>query len=165
MKVTIIGVGNILLQDEGVGVRAIEMLRERFEFPEDVAIIDGGTMGLDLLPFIDNTDRLLLIDAIDLKKEPGSIGIIEDKEIPAVMKTKISPHQIGLSDLFAVMRLLEKEPERISVIGVQPKSVQTGTELSARVRQSLNDLIGAIIDKLKEWGMEVKPKDVSCRSL
>lgn len=165
MKVAIVGVGNILLQDEGVGVQAIEKLRERFEFPEDVSIIDGGTMGLDLLPFIEDTDRLILIDAIDLKKEPGSIGIIEDKKVPAVMKTKISPHQIGLSDLFAVMRLLEKEPERISVIGVQPKSVQTGTELSAQVRQSLNDLIGAIIDKLKEWGVEVKPKDVSCRSL
>lgn len=163
MKVTIVGVGNVLLQDEGVGVHAIEKLRERFEFPEDVAVIDGGTMGLDLLPFIENTDKLLLIDAIDLKKKPGTIGIIEDKDIPAVIKTKISPHQIGLSDLLSVMRLLEKEPESITVIGIQPGSIQTGTELSAEVRQNLDDLISVIIDKLKQWGVRVK--DVSCRSL
>ncbi|MFN3480693.1 MAG: HyaD/HybD family hydrogenase maturation endopeptidase [Thermodesulfovibrionales bacterium] len=163
MKVTIVGVGNILLQDEGVGVHAIEELRKRFEFPEDVAIIDGGTMGLDLLPFIESTDKLLIVDAIDLKKKPGTVGIIEDKDIPAVIKTKISPHQIGLNDLLSVMRLLEKEPESITVVGIQPGSIQTGTELSALVRQNLNDLISVIIDKLRQWG--VKVKDVSCRSL
>ncbi|MFN3395742.1 MAG: HyaD/HybD family hydrogenase maturation endopeptidase [Thermodesulfovibrionales bacterium] len=163
MKVAIVGVGNILLQDEGVGVHAIEKLRERFDFPEDVAIIDGGTMGLDLLPFIENTDKLLLVDAIDLKKKPGAIGIIEDKDIPAVIKTKISPHQIGLNDLLSVMRLLEKEPESITVIGIQPGSIQTGTELSAQVRQNLDDLISVIIDKLRQWGVEVK--DVSRRSI
>lgn len=163
MKVTIVGVGNILLQDEGVGVHAIEKLRERFDFPEDVSIIDGGTMGLDLLPFIENTDKLLLVDAIDLKKTPGTIGIIEDKDIPAVIKTKISPHQIGLNDLLSVMRLLEKEPESITVIGIQPESIQTGTELSAQVRQNLDDLISVIIDKLRQWGVEVK--DVSCSSI
>lgn len=163
MKVTIVGVGNILLQDEGVGVHAIKKLSERYEFPEDVEIIDGGTMGLDLLPFVENTDRLLLVDAIDLKEKPGTIGIIEDKDLPAVIKTKISPHQIGLNDLLSVMRLLEKEPENITVIGIQPGSMQIGTELSAQVRQNLDDLINAIIDKLRRWGVRVK--DVSCRSV
>lgn len=163
MKVTIVGVGNILLQDEGVGVHAIKKLSERYEFPEDVEIIDGGTMGLDLLPFIENTDRLLFVDAIDLKEKPGTIGIVEDKDITAVIRTKISPHQIGLNDLLSVMRLLEKEPENITVIGIQPGSMQTGTELSAQVRQNLDDLINAIIDKLRQWGVRVK--DVSCRSV
>ncbi len=164
MKITIIGVGNILLQDEGVGVHAIEKLREGYEFPENVSIIDGGTMGLDLLLFLEDTDRLLMIDAVDLKKEPGTIGIIEDGDIPAVIRTKVSPHQIGLSDLFSVMRLLDRIPPAITIIGVQPERIQTGTELSERVRQSLKDLINAIIEKLRQWGVEVRIKDVSCRS-
>lgn len=165
MRITIVGVGNILLQDEGVGVHALERLRERFEFPENVSLIDGGTMGLDLLPFIEDTDRLLLIDAIDFKKEPGTIGIIEDDGIPAVIKTKISPHQIGLSDLFSVMRLLDRKPISISVIGIQPERLETTTELSETVKQSLNSLIDAIIEKLTQWGVKVKAKDVSCCSL
>lgn len=165
MRISIIGVGNILLRDEGVGVRAIERLKKGFELPEDVSIIDGGTMGLDLLPFIENSERLLFVDAVDLKKEPGTIGIIEDKEIPAIIKTKISPHQIGLSDLFSVMRLLDKEPECVTVIGIQPESIQTGIELSDRVKQGLEDLINAIIDKLRQWGVEVKTRDVPCCSI
>lgn len=163
MKVTIVGVGNVLLQDEGVGVHAIEKLRARYKFPENVEIIDGGTMGLDLLPFVENTDKLLLIDAVDLKEKPGTIGIIEDKDIPAVIKTKISPHQIGLNDLLSVMKLLENEPENITVIGMQPGNIQTGTELSTQVRQNLDNLISAIIEKLRQWG--VKVEDVSCRSI
>lgn len=165
MKVTIVGVGNILLQDEGVGVHTIQKLRERFDFPEDVAIIDGGTMGLDLLPFIEDTERLLLIDAIDLKKEPGTIGIIEGKEIPIVIKTKVSPHQIGLTDLFSVMRILEKGPEEITVIGIQPASIQTGADLSSEVKEGLEGLINAIIERLRQWGVTVKERYVSCRSL
>lgn len=165
MRVTVIGVGNTLLQDEGVGVHVIEILRERFEFPENVSLIDGGTMGLDLLPFIEKTDRLLLIDALDLKNKPGTIGIIEGKEIPAVINTKISPHQIGLSDLFSVMRLLEREPKIITVIGIQPESIELGTELSPPVRQGIDSLISVIIDKLMQWGIEVRNRDVSCRSI
>lgn len=165
MKVTIVGVGNKLLQDDGVGVHAIEKLRECFEFPEDVSIIDGGTMGLDLLPFIEDADRLLLVDAIDLKKEPGTLGIIEDKEIPAVIKTKVSPHQIGLNDLFSVMKLLGNEPGGVTVIGIQPASIQTGTDLSPRIQQGLDELINAIIEKLRYWGVEVKRRDVPCCSI
>ncbi len=165
MRIAVIGVGNILLQDEGVGIHAIERLKKGFELPEDVSIIDGGTMGLDLLPFIENSERLLFVDAVDLKEEPGTIRIIEDKDIPAIIKTKISPHQIGLSDLFSVMRLLDKEPECITVIGIQPESIKTGTELSEKVRQSLDHLINAIIDRLRQWGVKVRNRDVSCYSI
>lgn len=154
--------GNILLKDEGVGVHAIRRLRERFEFPEDVSIIDGGTMGLDLLPFIEMAERLLLIDAVDLRKEPGTVVTLEGEEIPAVIKTKISPHQIGLNDLFSVMRLLDKGPREITIIGIQPDEVDTGTELSGRIREGLDTLIDAIIGKLRQWNVEVKDKDVSC---
>lgn len=161
MKVTIIGIGNILLQDEGVGVHAIKKLLERYEFPEDVTIIDGGTMGLDLLPFIENSERLIFIDAVDHKQAPGTIVIIEDKEIPAIFKTKISPHQIGLADLFFAMKLLSIEPKSIAVIGIQPKSMHTSTELSEKISHNLDGLISAIIDKLLNWGIEVRAKDVS----
>lgn len=161
MAVTIIGIGNILLQDEGVGVHALNRLMEGYELPDSVNLIDGGTMGLDLLPFVEGSERILFIDAVDFRKEPGSIGIIEDEELPAIVKTKVSPHQIGLSDLLSVLKLLEKGPKSIAVIGIQPERIQTGTELSDTIRGRIDDLLNAIIEKLRQWGIEVKEKDVS----
>jgi hydrogenase maturation protease len=161
LAVTIIGIGNILLQDEGVGVHALNRLMEGYELPDSVNLIDGGTMGLDLLPFVEGSERILFIDAVDFRKEPGSIGIIEDEELPAIVKTKVSPHQIGLSDLLSVLKLLEKGPKSIAVIGIQPERIQTGTELSDTIRGRIDDLLNAIIEKLRQWGIEVKEKDVS----
>jgi len=161
LAVTIIGIGNILLQDEGVGVHALNRLMEGYELPDSVNLIDGGTMGLDLLPFVEGSERILFIDAVDFRKEPGSIGIIEDEELPAIVRTKVSPHQIGLSDLLSVLKLLEKGPKSIAVIGIQPERIQTGTELSDTIRGRIDDLLNAIIEKLRQWGIEVKEKDVS----
>jgi len=161
LAVTIIGIGNILLQDEGVGVHALNRLMEGYELPDSVNLIDGGTMGLDLLPFVEGSERILFIDAVDFRKEPGSIGIIEDEELPAIVKTKVSPHQIGLSDLLSVLKLLEKGPKSVAVIGIQPERIQTGTELSDTIRGRIDDLLNAIIEKLRQWGIEVKEKDVS----
>ena len=83
IRISLIGLGNILLQDEGVGVQAVEALRKSFDFPEDVRLIDGGTLGLDLLPFIEGMEGILFIDALDLQKDPGTIAVIEDKDLPS----------------------------------------------------------------------------------
>ncbi len=158
MKIAILGIGNILLSDEGVGVRAIDKLKAEYEFPENVRLIDGGTMGLDLLPFFEGNEKVLIIDAVNFKKDPGTIDIIEGDKIPGFLTSKLSVHQIGLPDLLFAARLMEITPPQMCLIGIQPKSMDTGTELSEEIKDKLETLVERVIQKLKEWEIEAVPK-------
>lgn len=155
-KITVLGLGNILLRDEGVGVHAIEELRKAYDFPENVEIIDGGTMGLDLLPFIEGADKLLIVDVVNLKKEPGTIAVIEDNDIPAFVSTKLSIHQIGLPDVIYALKLMDLTPPRMTLIGIQPESLETGLGMSDAINSNFGQFLNAIINKLNEWGVEIK---------
>lgn len=157
-KTAILGLGNILLSDEGVGVHAIEELRKAYDFPDDVEIIDGGTMGLDLLPFIEGREKLLIVDAVNLRKEPGTIAIIEDNDIPSFVSAKLSIHQLGLPDVIHALKLMDIAPPKMTLIGIQPESLETGLGITAALQDKLGELLNAIIDKLNEWGVEIKCK-------
>ena len=100
----VLGLGNILLGDEGVGVRVVERLLERYDFPEGVRVMDGGTLGLDLLPYVEDASRLLVVDAVQARKPPGTLVRMTGDEIPVFLDaSKVSPHQEGLQDLLAVV--------------------------------------------------------------
>lgn len=157
-KISVIGLGNILLRDEGVGVHAVEALRKNFDFPEEVRLLDGGTLGLDLLPWIEGMERIIFVDAVDLKKEPGSIFIIEDDEIPSFLKPALSFHQVGLSDLLFASRFMGISPSKITLIGIQPEKIVTGLTLSESLSKNFEKLLQTILDKLREWGVELKEK-------
>jgi hydrogenase maturation protease len=152
-RISLIGVGNILLQDEGVGVQAVEALRKRFDFPEDVRLIDGGTLGLDLLPFIEGMERILFMDAVDLQKEPGTIAIIEDEDLPSFLEPKLSLHHVGLSDLLFTSGLMGIRPPKIILVGIQPEKVEVGLDLSPRVSENFERFLNTILEKLREWGV------------
>src|SRR3974377_2342669 len=95
MTVTLIGLGNILMRDEGVGIQALQALKDRYELPPGLEVVDGGTSGLDLLPYIEGRDRVLFVDAVNFSQEPGYIGILENREIPALFAPKGSLHHLG----------------------------------------------------------------------
>jgi len=154
LNVAIIGLGNILLMDEGVGVHAIEALRKDYDFPENIRLIDGGTMGLDLLHFIEGVDRMLIIDAVDFKKEPGTIAVIEDDDIPSFISTKLSVHQIGLPDVLFALKLMDTKPPKMTLIGIQPEKMEMGLALSESVGRNFNLLLKTIIEKLYDWRVE-----------
>lgn len=156
--VALLGIGNILLGDEGVGVHAIGILEDRFDFPDNVEIIDGGTMGLDLLPFIEGRDKLLILDAVNLGKEPGTICIIEDCAIPSFISTKLSIHQVGLPDVIFALKLLGKVPPRMTLIGIQPKTIESGLTMSMSIMNNLEELLTAVTEKLSEWGIVLKER-------
>jgi len=158
LSVAIIGLGNILLRDEGVGVHVINKLRHEYEIPPSVRLIDGGTMGLDLLPFIEESEKVLIIDAVDFKKEPGTIEIIEGERIPGFLSSKLSVHQIGLADVMFAMRLRGRAPSEMCVIGIQPESVETGIGLSEKIDSCITPLIGKVREKLMSWGIVFLPK-------
>lgn len=154
MNIAVFGIGNILLSDDGVGVHAVNKLKEGYEFPLSVELIDGGTKGLDLLPLFEGRDKVLIIDAANFKKEPGTIDIVEGDNIPAfLLSNKLSVHQIGLPDMLFSARLMGITPPEMCLIGIQPKSMETGTELSDVIRLQLGPLVNNVMLKLKEWGV------------
>jgi hydrogenase maturation protease len=148
----VLGVGNILLQDEGVGVRVVEQLREGYALPEEIQVLDGGTMGLDLLYYLEGVDRLLVIDAVDAGQSPGTIIRLTGDEIPALLGRKLSPHQIGLADLLSVAELRDLTPGQVILIGVQPASLETGLDLSPTIRARLPAIVEMVIKEVRNWG-------------
>ena len=158
MRIAVLGIGNILLSDDGVGVHVLRKLQEEYDFPESVELIDGGTKGLDLLPLFEDKNKILIIDAANFKKEPGTIDTIEGDKIPAFLSTKLSVHQIGLPDTLFAAKLMDITPSEMSLIGIQPKSMETGIELSEEIKDRMGQLIEKVLEKLKEWGVEAIPK-------
>ena len=159
-KISIVGLGNILLRDEGVGVHAVEALRKKYDFPEEVRLLDGGTLGLDLLPLIEGMEKVLFIDAVDFQRAPGTIGVVEDEAIPSCLEPKLSLHHVGLSDLLFASRFLGTHPAKVALIGIQPENLEVGLELSPAVKGRLEELLQAVVQKLREWGWESKEKTV-----
>ncbi len=153
-KIAVLGLGNILLTDEGVGVHAVNAIGKRCAFSPPLEIVDGGTMGLDLLPLFQEKDKILIIDAVDFGKDAGLIGIIDGEAVPSVLKTKLSVHHIGLSDVLFAAKLMRTTPLDVCLIGIQPKSLDVGLDMTDEIRVKLDDLIGLAIQKLKEWNVE-----------
>jgi hydrogenase maturation protease len=150
----VLGVGNILMRDEGIGVRAVELLAERYEFPPEVELLDGGTLGLNLLPYVEDADRLLVIDAVKMGGEPGTVVRLEGEEVPASLSVKISPHEMGLADLLAAAQLRGRCPRELVLVGVEPGVIDTGLELSPPVAAQVASLAEAALSQLSRWGVE-----------
>lgn len=161
MSTLILGIGNVLLTDEGVGVRALNELERRYIFSDDVELLDGGTSGIELLRHIQSRDHLIIIDAMTCDQPPGTVFRVENQEVPAVFRTRISPHQLGLSDLLAAAMLTDSLPEHLVLFGVEPESVDIGLELTETVESSLDKLITGVVEELRNIGCSVVPHNSS----
>ena len=159
-RVLVLGAGNILLSDEGIGVRVVEALQQRYRVPEEVEVLDGGTCGMDLLDVIAGRDRLILVDAVDTGSPPGTVVRLEDDQIPAVFRTRSSPHQLGLPDVLALLRLLEAAPARVTVIGVQPASLDIGLELTPPIAERLDVLVEMVAGELAAIGLPASRRPI-----
>ena len=157
-KISVIGLGNILLRDEGVGVHAVRALQRGFTFPDPVELLDGGTMGLDLLPYIEGKEKVLFVDAVDLHEEPATIALMEDDAIPSFLRPAFSFHQVGLSDLLFASRFMGISPAKIALIGIQPEKIETGLALSETLERNFEKFLHTILEKLREWGVAFREK-------
>jgi len=164
MNILILGVGNLLLKDEGVGVRALEALEERFLMPPEVELLDGGTAGLELLGQIEGRDALIILDAVNCNKPPGTVIRVDGDRVPAVFSRKISPHQLGISDLLALAQMTGSLPKELVLFGVQPKDLGTGLELSPEVTHSMEELLLMVALELETMGVEVTVKNADSNS-
>lgn len=158
MNVLVLGAGNILLSDEGIGVRVVEALQDRYQMAEGVEILDGGTCGMDLLDIIAGRDHLIIVDAVNTGSPPGTLVRLHDGQIPAAFRTKSSPHQLGLQDVLALLRLLETAPRHVTVIGVQPASLDIGLELTPGIAARLDELVEMVVGELRRIGSTAHPR-------
>jgi hydrogenase maturation protease len=156
LKTLVLGIGNLIMSDDGAGVKVIQHLCEHYRFPPDVTPFDGGTLGLDLLPQLEGVDRLLIVDAIETGRPPGTLARMTGDEIPAVMETKLSPHQMGLKDLLAVAMLQGINPPKMVLLGIQPENIDLGMDLSPKVAARFDDLVQMVIRELESWNIKVE---------
>lgn len=159
MRVVVLGVGNVLMSDEGVGVHAVEALANQYAIPDEVEIIDGGTAGMDCLDRIADADLLLIADCVRKQgRAPGTITRLADEQINAWFNTKISPHQVGLSDVLAACTFHGMSPKRVVLVGVQPESFETSMELTPTVAAVLPQLIEQLVAEVGAMGIQLAPK-------
>lgn len=152
LEIVVLGLGNRLRRDEGLGVCALERLYHRYTLPTGVQLVDGGVLGLELLAYVERARRLLVLDATLTDGEPGSILRLEDDQVPAYFGMRASPHEIGLPDLLAVARLRGHSPESIVLLGMQPATIALGWELTPAVASRIDHLVEAAVDQLASWG-------------
>lgn len=152
--ILVIGVGNVLLRDEGVGVRVARELHRlvvsgHVTVPPATRVVDGGTLGLDLLPIIDDSRALLLVDAVDLREAPGSIRVMHGETLHGALAGHVSPNQVGIGDLLAAGRLMGTLPEAVSLIGIQPGEIAIGLELTDAVEAAVPGAVQAALRELR----------------
>ena len=156
MNILVMGIGNLLLQDEGAGVRVIEALENKYVMPAGVELLDGGTSGIELLYYIEGRDVLILVDVVRNGGNSGTLYRFEGEEVPALFQKKISPHQLGISDLLATAKLIDKMPEKVVLFGIEPKCIDTGLELTAEVTSSIPEIVEQIADEIRSLGLQLE---------
>jgi len=144
-KDLILGVGNLLLTDEGLGIHAVRKLFENPALPADVEVVDGGTAGLGLLYYLEDVNRLVIIDAVETGGPPGTMVRLSGDQIPVYMAMKVSPHEITLPDFLAAAKLRDLYPQEVIVWGIQPQSLEVGVELSPVVAEKLDLLVENVL--------------------
>jgi hydrogenase maturation protease len=166
-QILILGIGNVLWADEGFGVRAVEALQQRFQFPDNVQLLDGGTQGLYLLQHVQCADVLVVLDAIDYGLAPGALKSVRDGDVPSYLGAKkMSLHQTGFQEVLATAEMLGDHPEHLLLIGVQPEELEDyGGSLRPLVRAQIDPAIQLVLDFLKQFGIEPQPRNISNHEL
>lgn len=153
--ITILGIGNTLYTDEGLGVHALSALEEKYGIDQQVELVDGSTDGMSLLGPVEDTDYLIVIDAINAGKEGGHIIELSGDDIPAYYGIKMSIHQLGFQEVLLASKLREKYPKHIVMIGMQPTSLELGIGLSETNEAQLPKLIKLVEQQVDKWKNEI----------
>lgn len=158
MRTVVLGIGNIILSDEGAGVRAAEMLAATYELPRDVEVIDGGTSGMELLGPLSGTDLLVILDAVKANRPPGTVVRLAGGEVPVFFRARLSPHQISVCDVLAGLEFSGDPPGDMVLIGVEPLTLELGLELTPVVAARVPDMVRMAVAELAARGVTLRPK-------
>ncbi|MGD9031588.1 MAG: HyaD/HybD family hydrogenase maturation endopeptidase [Desulfobacteraceae bacterium] len=157
-QILVLGVGNILLTDEGVGIRVIERIQERYAFPDNVSVLDGGVLGLSLLGVISEADHLIVVDAVKNGKEPGFLYRLKGDDVPKRILAKNSLHQVDFLETLTSCQALDKVPETV-ILGVEPLDIENlSIELTPVVQEKVDSLIDMVLKELDRLGVPYHSK-------
>ena len=152
-RIVVIGVGNLLLRDEGIGIHAVRALQE-IDLPPDIKLIDGGTSP-DLIAYTRAGDKMIIIDAAKAGGEPGAVYRFQPEDLAGGKGTLTSAHEMGVVENLKLMALTGNEPREIVIIGIEPKAIDWGTELSPELQAKLPEIVKVV---LREIGLGFKPE-------
>jgi hydrogenase maturation protease len=155
-KILVLGLGNTILQDDGLGVRTVERLMAEYDLPAEVEVLDGGVMGLDLLSRLEGSTALLIVDAVRAGLPPGTPIRLAGDAIPTALAQKMSMHQAGLQDLLAVSAFRGTLPQRVVLYGLEPEIIGWGSELSSNIAPQIDKLIDSVVQELRDWGITLQ---------
>ncbi|MGD9677190.1 MAG: HyaD/HybD family hydrogenase maturation endopeptidase [Vulcanibacillus sp.] len=150
-NIKIIGIGNTLFSDEGVGVHLLSYIRDLIPETEHLEIIEGATDGIKLLQPVEESDYLIILDAINSGKEPGTVITLQAEEIPKYFGLKVSVHQLGFHDVLNAALIRDSLPEKIIMFGVQPESLELGLEVTDSVKKSMPTIVDLVVNQVKLW--------------
>lgn len=153
----VLGLGNVLLGDDGAGPAVIAWLRQNRLVPAGTRLLDGGTLGLSLLPYLEDACRVILVDAVAADACAGTLVRLEGADVGPAVATRLSPHQVGVADLLDGARWHDREPERLVLLGVVPQSIALGVGLSDPVRRALPHLIDLVCVEAQACGFPWLP--------
>ncbi len=153
-NILVLGIGNILLSDEGAGIKVIEQLQQQYKIPDAIEVTDGGTMGVELLPWIEKRSHIIIVDAIRSDNPPGSVLKVDD--VPAFFQNKISPHQIGITDVLAMAYILDDLPPSVILIGVEPETLSGGIELSETISGKIDTMVDMVVSEIENYGVSMQ---------
>lgn len=158
LKIVILGIGNTILSDEGVGVHAAEALRAAYALPGNVEVIDGGTAGMELLDPLAGCDLLVVLDAVKAKRAPGTVITLTGKDVPVFFRSKLSPHQVSICDVLAGLEFAGDPPKDLVLIGCEPESLALGTELTPTVAARVPEMVAAAVEQLAARGIRLQAR-------
>ena len=141
------GIGNILLKDEGIGVHVVRRLKE-MDLPKNVEVLDGGTAGLELVDFMENRRKLIVIDAVKTGDKPGTIYRLTEKNLVIKPKAMLSFHEIDFLDALHISDVMKNKPEEIVVIGIEPKDMSDGVDLSPEIEKRIPRIIEIVMEEV-----------------
>lgn len=151
--ITVLGIGNILLRDDGLGIRALEALRRDFSFPGNVTLIDGGTTIFHNMEIFAAAEKMIVFDAVKLDGPPGTVYAFNPDEYRVKLPRKATSHDVGVLNTLSIMELIGKKPPEVIIIGVQPKEYDTWSEeLTPEVAAAIPEMVRRAVEQLAKWG-------------
>ncbi len=151
MRKVILGIGNTLNHDEGLGVHALDFIKEKIKDNSEIEIIDGGTLGLNLLQLVESCSHLLILDTIDANKQPGTLIEMKGEEISLFKEIKMSEHQITFQEVLGLSKIRGKLPNHLHLLGIQPYDVSLGVGLSDKINETMPTLVDKTLNVIENW--------------
>ena len=156
----VLGLGNLLLEDDGIGSAAVAFLDDHYTAPVGVRVLDGGTLGLSLLPYLEDADAVILVDAIKADTAPGALVRLDGDDVGPAVATRLSPHQVGVADLLDGARWLDRYPQHVILLGLVPESMDLAVGLTSQVRPAIPALVELVVEEARTLGFVFRRKDV-----